>query len=105
MELLTGSIPTETQTAGKGLLLRHRALFRGHLLRQAGCLLPAVGSYGFFNAAVDLLLRALGSAHKPIEPRHGQPETEQPNPAGANLDTHQWNARSRRCRTVRPGTL
>src|SRR4030095_1535342 len=83
MELLTGSIPTETQTAGKGLLLRHRALFRGHLLRQAGCLLPAVGSYGFFNAAVDLLLRALGSAHKPIEPRHGQPETEQPNPAGA----------------------
>jgi hypothetical protein len=88
MSLLTGSMPTQTQTAGKRLILRHGDICRWHLLSQARRLLRLVGHHGVFHVTVHLLLRPKGGPHKSIETRQRQHETHQANPAGANLDKH-----------------
>jgi len=87
--LLTGSIPTHTQTACKRFILCHRDRFGWHLVTQAGALLLTVGHDRFFNATGDLLLRPIRSPHKPIEARELQEQTHEANPAGPNFSTHQ----------------
>jgi len=76
----------QAQTASKGFILRRGDLLRRHLLRQACCLLTLVCHDGFFNVTIDLLLRAIGGAHKPIEPRELQEQAHQANTTRANLN-------------------
>jgi hypothetical protein len=57
-------------------------------LRQVLGFLPRVSHYGFFHTQVDTLLRAKGRAHKSIEPRHLQKETDQPNATGTDFDKY-----------------
>ena len=84
-----GVHPHQAQTARKRFILRHRDVFGWHLVRQTRALLLAVRHDRFFHATVDLLLRPIGSADKPIEARELQEQTHQANPTGAHLDTHQ----------------
>ena len=57
-------------------------------MRQTCAFFLAVRHHRFFNVAVDLLLRPIGRADKPIEARELQQQTHQANPTGANLNTH-----------------
>lgn len=43
-------------------------------------------AYGFFHVTVDLLLRAIGGAHKPIKACELQEQTHQANTTRANLN-------------------
>jgi hypothetical protein len=81
--------PHQTQTARKGFILRHRDVLGGHLGRQAGALRAAVRDHGFFNTPVDLVLRPIRCADKPIKTRELSEQTHQANPTGADLDTDQ----------------
>jgi hypothetical protein len=78
----------QAQPAGESFILRACDLPGLHALRQALGFLPRICHHGFFYTGVDALLRAKGSAHKPIEPCHFQKETNETNPTRANLDEH-----------------
>ena len=78
-----------TETTRTGFILRHRDLFGGHLVRQPRALLVAVHHDGLFHATVDLVLRPIRGADKPIETRHLQQQTHQANPTGTHFGTHQ----------------
>src|SRR6266571_5456335 len=83
-----GVYPHQAQTARQRFIQRHRHLFRRHLVRQTCAFFLAVRHHRFFNVAVDLLLRPIGRADKPIEARELQQQTHQANPTGTNLNTH-----------------
>jgi len=81
--------PHQTQTARKRFILRQRDHFVGHLVSQTHAFLLAVRHDGLFYATVDLLLRAVGGADKPIEARELQEQTHQANPTGTHFGIHQ----------------
>src|SRR5262249_50053936 len=81
--------PHQTQTARTRFLLRHRHRFGWHLVRQTGTFLLAIRYDRGFNAPVDLLLRPVGSADKPMEARELSQQTHQTNPTGPDFGTHQ----------------
>jgi hypothetical protein len=64
--------PNQTQTTRKGFILRHRDIFGGHLVSQTCAFFLTVRHHCFFNVTVDLLLRPIGRADKPIEARYPQ---------------------------------
>ena len=76
----------EAKATGKGFILGSRDILRHHSLRQALCLLSAVGDDRFFHTKVDPLLCSIGGTHKAIEPRHLQKETDQPNATRPDFD-------------------
>jgi hypothetical protein len=78
----------QAQTACKGFILHRGALLGGHLLGQAEGCLTLVRHYGFCNVTVALLLRAIGGAHTPMEPRDLQEQTHQANPTRADFDKY-----------------
>jgi hypothetical protein len=78
----------QAETAGESFILGDRDVLRGHVLSQAWGFCLRVSDHRFFHPAIDPLLCAKGGAHKPIEPRHLQPETDQANTARTNFATH-----------------
>ena len=60
-----------------------------HLVSQPRALLSAVRHDRFVNAPVELLLRAIGSADKPLEARDLQEQIHQAHPTGAHCGTDQ----------------
>jgi len=87
--LLSGVYPHQAQTARPRFIERHRYLFRRHVLSQPCAFFVAVRHHRFFNMTVDLVLRPIGRADKPIETCELQKQAHQANPAGANLNTHE----------------
>lgn len=84
-----GFHPHQTQTACTRFILRQRDLLGWHLLSQARARLAAGCHDRFCNAMVDLLLRPLGGADKPIAARDLPSQTHQAHPTGPHFDTHQ----------------
>jgi hypothetical protein len=78
----------QAKATGKGFILCRRDILRHHSLRQALCLLSAVGHDRFFHTQVDPLLRSIGGTHKSIEPRHLPKETDQPNATRTDFDKY-----------------
>src|SRR6266436_10307138 len=57
----------EAKAAGKRFVLGHREVFTGHVRGQACGFVLVVDDYRFFNPAVDLLLRPIGSRDKAVK--------------------------------------
>ena len=78
----------QAQTAGQGFILRRGALLWRHLLGHADGFLTLVCHHGFCHVTVALLLRALGGAHQPIEPRDLPEQPHQANTTRTAFDKH-----------------
>ena len=83
-----GVHPHQAQTARQRFIPRHRHVFGRHLVCQTSAFLMAVCHDRLLHATIDLLLGPIRRPHKPVESRQLQQQTDQANPACANLDTH-----------------
>ena len=76
----------EAKAAGKRFVLGHREVFTGHVRGQACGFVLVVDDYRFFNPAVDLLLRPIGSRDKAVKSCQVEKKTNQANAAGSDFD-------------------
>jgi hypothetical protein len=81
--------PNQTQTARTRFILCYRDILGWHRASQARPLLVTVRHHSLFHATVDLLLRAIGGADKPMEACEPQEQTHQANPTGTHCGIHQ----------------
>ena len=84
-----GVHPHEAKATCQCFILRQRDVFGRHLVSQTRAFLLAVRRDRFFHVTVDLVLRPIRSADKPIETRELQEQTNPAYPTSANFRTHQ----------------
>jgi hypothetical protein len=69
--------------------LRHRDVFGWHLVPETRTFLLAVGHDGLLHTTVDLVLRPIRGADKPIETCDPQEQTYEANPTGPHFGVDQ----------------
>jgi hypothetical protein len=98
--------PHEAKATCPCFILRQRDVFGWHLVSQTRTFLLAVRRDRVFNVTIDLVLRPIRSADKPIETRELQEQTHQAYPTSAHFRTHQVDPEHQSVQKGQPrGTL